>query len=100
MKHPKYNNLLEFVVYIAPDQPNQFSHPDGIPGFQFSTMSDWISSVGLARWLDSDYQLIEGAKWGVERESYKGGRAGHSIDTWVDDWRRFAEEQNIPFYVY
>ena len=100
-KNPKNKHFIEFVLYFSPQQPGDFTHPDDISGYQFSTMSDWVSSTGrVARWLNSDYQLIEGARWGIERESHKGGRSGHSIDTWVEDWRRFAKENNIPFTVY
>ena len=98
-QHPKYKHLLEFVLYFSPHQPGGFSHPEGISGYQFSTMSDWVSSSGpLARMLNSDYQLIKGAKWGVERESHLDGRKGHSIPTWLIDLRRWARENNIPLY--
>lgn len=64
-----------------------------IKGRQFSTKGDKVSSKGkIADWFGgSKYEKIPGAGWGVERESYEGGRGGHSVGTWLNDlvdyWR-------------
>ncbi len=100
LEHPKYKHLLEFVLYLAPDQPNQFSHPDGVPGYQFSTESDWVSSTGPLAWgRGSKYSLIEGAEWAKQREKYKGSRGGHGADSWVREVVDWSRSYGIPVWV-
>ena len=89
----KYGSLIEFVDYLSPHQPGDIRHPALVKGRQFSTKSDKVSSKGIiADWFGgSKYEKIPGAEWGVERESYDGGRGGHSVGTWLNDmvdyWR-------------
>jgi hypothetical protein len=100
MEHPVYKHLLEFVLYIAPDQPNQFRHPEGVPGYQFSTESDWVSSRRPLAWLrGSRYTLIEGAEWAIQREKHKGSRGGHGADSWVWPIVFWARSYGIPVTV-
>ncbi len=100
-KHSKYGGLLEFVEYLSPHQPGDISHPSGVPGYQYSTRSDEVSSEGILPKLfgNSKYEKIKGTIWGAERESYKGGRGGHSVGTWLDDlagyWRSQGVEVNV-----
>jgi len=79
----KYGSLVEFVDYLSPHQPGDIRHPALVKGRQFSTKSDKVSSKGkIADWFGgSKYEKIPGAEWGVERESYEGGRGGHSVGT-------------------
>ncbi|TXJ27501.1 MAG: hypothetical protein E6Q24_08130 [Chitinophagaceae bacterium] len=84
----KYGNLIEFVDYLSPHQPGDIRHPAVVKGRQFSTKSDEVSSgPGLIPDLfgGSKYEKIPGAEWGRERESYEGGRGGHSVGTWLND---------------
>ena len=100
-KHSKYGSLLEFVDYLSPHQPGDIKHRDGVKGRQFSTKSDKVSSKGLLPWLfgGSDYEKIPGTEWGKERVSYKGGRGGHSVGTWLNDlidyWRGLGITVNV-----
>jgi len=53
---------IQVSEYITPHQPEQFSHPDNIPGFQYSHPGDKISS-DAPDWLPnggSRYQAIKG----------------------------------------
>ena len=101
LEHPKYKHLLEFVLYFAPDQPNQFSHPEGVPGYQFSTKSDLVSSTGPLAWLrDSKYSLIDGSQWALEREKYSGSRGGHGMDSLIREILDWAKNYGIPVYVF
>lgn len=101
LDHPTYKHLVEFVVYLAPDQPNQFRHPNGVPGYQFSTKSDWVSSTGPLAWLrNSKYQKIEGATWAQQRKSYFDSRGGHGADSWVLRIIMWASSYGIPVTVY
>ncbi|MCO5255469.1 MAG: PE-PPE domain-containing protein [Lentimicrobium sp.] len=100
LQHPTYKHLVEFVVYLAPDQPNQFVHPAVVPGYQFSTMSDWVSSKGFLAWArDSGFELIDGATWASKRYYYQGSRGGHGVDSWVWEVLRWASQYNIPVTV-
>jgi RHS repeat-associated protein len=96
VKHSKYGGLIEFIDYLSPHQPGDITHPSGVKGRQFSTKSDWVSSKGkIADWFGgSKYAKIPGTEWGMERESYDGGRGGHSVGTWLNDlisyWRRLG----------
>lgn len=89
----KYGSLIEFVDYLSPHQPGDIRHPALVKGRQFSTKSDKVSSKGpIAKNFGiSKYEKIPGAEWGEERESYDGGRGGHSVGTWLNDlidyWR-------------
>ncbi len=101
LEHPVYKHLVEFVVYLAPDQPNQFNHPVGVPGYQFSTQSDWVSSTGILAWLrNSEYQKIDGATWAQQRKSYFDSRGGHGVDSWVLRIIMWASSYGIPVTVY
>jgi len=101
LEHPVYKHLVEFVVYLAPDQPNQFKHPEGVPGYQFSTQSDWVSSTGPLAWLrNSEYQKIDGAIWAQQRKSYFDSRGGHGVDSWVLRIITWASSYGIPVTVY
>ena len=44
MQDPEYAHLLQFVDYLAPYQPKDFSHPNGVLGRQFVSSRDWIAS--------------------------------------------------------
>ena len=44
MQDPEYAHLLQFVDYLAPNQPKGFSHPNGVLGRQFVSSRDWIAS--------------------------------------------------------
>jgi RHS repeat-associated protein len=100
LQHPVYKHLVEFVVYLSPDQPNQFFHPSRVPGYQFSTMSDWVSSKGLIAWArNSKFELIEGAKWASKRHFSDISRGGHGTDSWVWEVVRWANKYNIPVNV-
>jgi hypothetical protein len=42
--HPKYANKVEVVLYLAPHQPQDFTHPQGIKGYQSSSAEDLVAS--------------------------------------------------------
>jgi RHS repeat-associated protein len=86
-KHQKYSSRVEAVFYIAPHQPNQFSHPSGIEGYQWSTKSDKISSKNRF-WKgvkgNSKFAQIDGVQDDnfFKREKYIEGYGGHSVETY------------------
>ena len=42
LANSEYKDLLQFVDYIAPHQPNRFEHPKGVFGRQFGSEKDNI----------------------------------------------------------
>ena len=53
--HPPYHHTIVFLIeaaatasdtvdYLAPYQPTDFEHPNGVPGRQFVSSKDWIAS--------------------------------------------------------
>ena len=44
MQDPEYAYLLQFVDYLAPYQPEDFSHPNGVLGRQLASSKDWIAT--------------------------------------------------------
>ncbi|MFD2965740.1 MULTISPECIES: hypothetical protein [Olivibacter] len=95
------NEGLEFVDYISPHQPGSFNHPKGINGRQFSTKSDMVSSIGKsAKWFgNSSYQKINGAEWGIQRESNDSKLGGHEVGSWlnniIDYWKNQGIQVNV-----
>jgi len=82
-----YASRLEAGLYLAPHQPGDFSHPSGVNGVQWSTESDWVSSndwrlFGLNG--GSSLSMISGVSTMYQRGNYKGGRGGHSVDTYLE----------------
>ncbi len=43
-KHPVYGKRLEVVLYLAPHQPQDFTHPAGVIGYQSSSAEDLVAS--------------------------------------------------------
>ena len=71
-----------------------------MPGYQFSTMSDWVSSKGILAWArNSSFELIDGATWASKRHYYEGSRGGHGTDSWVLEVVHWANHYNIPVTV-
>jgi hypothetical protein len=104
-KHSKYSSRLEVVYYLAPDQPNQFRHPDNINGVQLSTKSDWVSSgSGKFRplaWLrNSRYEKIDGVSEAYGRKRYKEGRGGHGVETYLNEIIRYFRNCGVNVNVY
>lgn len=46
LANSKYGGLMEFVDYLSPHQPGDFTHPSKVRGRQFSTENDRVSSKG------------------------------------------------------
>lgn len=101
-RHSKYGSLIEFVDYLSPHQPGDIAHPKGLKGRQFSTKSDEVSSTGWKSktFGKSKYEKIPGTEWGVQRESYDGGRGGHSVGTWLNDLIDYWRSIGIPVTVH
>ncbi len=102
-KHDKYSSRLEVVYYLAPDQPNQFSHPKNIKGVQFSTKNDMVSSnflsplVGLRQ---SKYRRINGVSEGYGRKRHKGDLGGHYVNSYLDYLAAYFGNLGINVTVY
>jgi RHS repeat-associated protein len=86
----EYANRLEAGIYLSSHQPGGFSHPDGIPGMQFSTKTDRVSSrAGVLGHLmqlfngSSELKEIEGSDFLMIRPEHKGGKGGHNVETWT-----------------
>lgn len=92
LSNSKYGSLVEFVDYLSPHQPGEFTHPSGIKGRQFSTENDRVSSgAGPLGWI---FNLFNGGSslkriWGISesiiRDHYSGGLGGHYVTTWLKD---------------
>lgn len=104
-KHSKYGSLIDFVDYLAPHQPGDFTHPASVPGRQFSTVNDQVSSgYGKMGSLlntfngGSSLQKIEGVEDGEIRYYRGGGRGGHYVGTWIEDLLRYWQSMGIPVH--
>jgi hypothetical protein len=102
-KHKKYSSRLEVVHYLAPHQPTDFSHPSNIEGHQWSTESDWVSSrQGSPLMLmngGSELGLVSGVQNPHYRNKHKGGRGGHSADTYLDEVARYFRRKGVKVTV-
>ena len=84
LKHSIYGSRLEFVDYIAAHQPNDFESPEGLQSRQFLTWSDWVVKEYLINFNGGTGNgCIRNSKC-EERDSYEGGRGGHSVNTYLD----------------
>jgi len=101
LANSKYGGLMEFVDYISPHQPGDFTHPDKVRGRQFSTKNDRVSSgkgfLGtILNWLNGGSKLeqIDGTSDYTERNHHTGGMGGHMVGTWLNDmidyWRNLG----------
>lgn len=104
-KHSKYGSLIDFVDYLAPHQPGDFSHPANVPGRQFSTVNDLVSSgYGKMGSLlntfngGSSLQKIEGVQDGMIRYYGRGGKGGHYVGTWIEDLLRYWQSMGVPVH--
>jgi RHS repeat-associated protein len=96
----KYKSLLEFVDYLSPHQPKDFSNPQGVKGRQFSTHSDKVASEGFLSWMTgSSYGRIQNTEWGKERGKYNGGFGGHAVNTWLNHLVNYWRALGIPVTV-
>jgi RHS repeat-associated protein len=87
----EYANRLEAGIFVSSHQPGGFAIPDGVPGMQFSTETDRVSSrAGVLGQLinlfngSSELEKIEGQDYKIFREKHKGGLGGHSVSTWTN----------------
>jgi RHS repeat-associated protein len=93
LANSKYGSLVEFVDYLSPHQPGDFTHPTDIKkGRQFSTETDRVSSgKGVLGWLlnfvngESSLKKIYGVSETIVRDQHKGGMGGHMVGTWLND---------------
>ena len=97
----EYASRVELGLYLSPHQPGDFTHPDGIPGAQFSTRSDWVSSKSglLGKLLNafngqSELSEIKGADFLFIRPDHDGGKGGHDVDSWNVILSRISEFLN------
>ncbi len=97
IKHSVYDSRLEFVDYIAAHQPKDFESPEGVQSRQFLSWSDWVAGGWSSEggMITGSYLSFLGLNGGSEngciknvtscqeRESYSGGRGGHSVNTYL-----------------
>jgi hypothetical protein len=106
LANSKYGGLVEFVDYLSPHQPGDFSNPSKIKGRQFSTKSDQVSSRGgllgkILNWLNggADLEQIKGTSEYHVRDNFDGGMGGHMVNIWlnnlIDYWRGLGIKVNI-----
>lgn len=48
-KNSKYASKIEYVVYLAPFEPTEFTHPKNIQGYQALRRSDKLASANLRK---------------------------------------------------
>lgn len=102
-KHAKYASRVEFVDYLSAHQPGEFTHPANIPGRQFSTFTDQVSSdygfLGHSLNLvngRSSLQRISGVHAGIIRYGYIGRLGGHMVGTWHKRLLAYWASLGIP----
>ena len=97
-----YASRVALGMYLAPHQPGSFLHPSNVYGVQWSTESDWVASrdwrlLGLNG--GSHLAMINGVSTMYTRKNYKGGRGGHSVDTYLDDLANYFRSFGITVNV-
>jgi RHS repeat-associated protein len=102
LANSEYASRVELGLYLSPHQPGGFEHPDGIPGAQLSTRSDWVSSKPktlLGRLMQafngqSELAEIQGVDFLFIRPNHDGGKGGHNVDTWNAILQRISDFLN------
>lgn len=105
-KHQKYSSRLEVVHYIAPHQPNGFSHPSNIDAHQWSTKADAISSKN-SFWSfikgNTRFAKVDGVPEGNfhKRNDYlpSGNYSGHMIGSYLYMIANYFVSQGVPVTV-
>jgi hypothetical protein len=106
-KHEKYSSRIEMVYYISSQQPAQFSHPENVPGIQFSTKWDQVSGdtyspISLFNG-GSHLEMIKGIKPEnyIVRDPTDDLSRGHFVNTYLDYLGRyFTKRLGIPVQVF
>jgi RHS repeat-associated protein len=103
-KNAKYGGLIEFVDYLSPHQPGDFSSPEGIKSRQYSTASDEVSSQGgsFVGFLMDVFNISGHSKFAKIKNSElhfrakeKSGMGGHMVDTWLEYLRKYFQSQGL-----
>lgn len=102
-KHAKYGSRIQFVDYLSPHQPADITHPAGIVGRQFSTLTDQVSSAfgmlgGILNNVNggSRISMINNISVLTLRWFYFGGMGGHMVGTWNNELLRYWENKGVP----
>ena len=90
MQDPEYAYLLQFVDYLAPYQPEDFSHPDGVLGRQFSSSKDIFNTD--AKIKNIHFQEIE--NFGGLFDIF-----GHSLNSVFYNFLEKSFDAGIPIYI-
>jgi len=85
MQDPEYAKLLQFVDYLAPYQPKDFSHPNRVLGRQFVSSNDWIAT---------DCQIEN-----VTLEKGNFGKIGHFLNEDFHDFLKNCFDNGVPITV-
>ena len=107
LANSKYGGLMEFVDYLSPHQPGDFTHPNKVRGRQFSTRDDMVSSGKgifgtILNWFNGGSKLeqIKGTSDYTIRSHNMKGLGGHMVDTWLNDLADYWEELGIKVTVH
>jgi len=107
-KHEKYSSRLEAVHYLAPHQPTDINHPDGVNGIQASRRSDRVSSSNLLSWTDymkhipnggSEFGSINGISSFSTEPDMSTNRGGHDVGTYLDYIVNYFRSQGVTVTV-
>ncbi len=95
-QHEKYASKTEVGIYLSPHQPGEYTHPENIDGYQYSTLSDVVSSGGgsplhialgfLLQGFNggSSLALTEGVNNTHLRKIHLSPKGGHDVWSWFD----------------
>jgi RHS repeat-associated protein len=90
MQDPEYAHLLQFVDYLAPYQPTDFKHPEGVLGRQFASLKDYFNTANHI----PNINLVEIGTWGDFLEF-----GGHLFN---DNFKSFLQkcfDNGVPIHI-
>ena len=88
---PEYAHLLQFVDYLAPFQPTDFTHPEGVLGRQFASRDDFFNT-------DIEIKNVNVRK--TESFGELENLYGHSLCEELYDFLKKCFNNGIPIYHY
>ncbi|WP_065217913.1 MULTISPECIES: RHS repeat domain-containing protein [Butyricimonas] len=93
MKDEEYRKKLEFVDYLAPYQPTQFEHPEGVLGRQYQMKGDWLVDAKKIKRIDELNFFLNDNKW------YDDILGGHMLNKSFMNFLQACFNSGIPIYI-
>lgn len=90
MQDKELSQRLQFVDYLAPYQPKDFTHPNGVLGRQFASTKDFFDTAEPIENID----FIRVKEWGDI-----GNLGGHRLNSLFSSFLQNCFNSGIPIYI-